>query len=232
MANLDVNQIIFYLGAAAGAYLVARAALWAAGVAQSTIANATKPALRSYGKWAVVTGATDGIGKAYAKQLLKAGLDVILVSRTQSKLDATAEELSAKSAGRQIKTIAFDFTASVESGAYDSLKAQINTLTGGDLGILVNNVGVSYPGALYYSELEHYAPGLSRDIVHVNVDSVFQLSTLALALFNAKPASKRTARGAIVNISSAAGRVPIGDPLYAAYRCGRLPGRARWARVS
>jgi len=120
--------------------------LWAAGVAQSTIANATKPALRSYGKWAVVTGATrPASGKAYAKQLLKAGLDVILVSRTQSKLDATAEELSAKSAGRQIKTIAFDFTASVESGAYDSLKAQINTLTGGDLGILVNDVGVSYP---------------------------------------------------------------------------------------
>ena len=42
----------------------------------------------------VVTGATDGIGKAYAMQLASKGLDLVLISRTYSKLEATAKEIS------------------------------------------------------------------------------------------------------------------------------------------
>ena len=42
--------------------------------------------LRKYGRWAVVTGATDGIGKALCLEFAKQGLDVVLISRTQSKL--------------------------------------------------------------------------------------------------------------------------------------------------
>ena len=215
----QLNSIITGLGYAAAVYgtvLIARTLI---SIASAALGAATKPSLRSYGRWAVVTGATDGIGKAYAKQLLKAGLDVILVSRTQARLDATAEELRAKFPARVVSTIAFDFTATVESGAYATLKAKVAALAGADLGVVINNVGVSYPGALYYGELETYAPGLSREIVHVNVDSVFQLSTIALDLFAAKPTGRRGApRGAIVNISSASGRVPIGEPLCAAYR--------------
>lgn len=41
----------------------------------------------------VVTGATDGIGKSYAKQLAKQGLNIILVSRTQAKLETVAAEI-------------------------------------------------------------------------------------------------------------------------------------------
>lgn len=41
----------------------------------------------------MVTGATDGIGKAYAKQLAKQGFKVILISRTQSKLETVAKEI-------------------------------------------------------------------------------------------------------------------------------------------
>lgn len=41
----------------------------------------------------MVTGATDGIGKAYAKQLAKQGVNIILVSRTQSKLESVAAEI-------------------------------------------------------------------------------------------------------------------------------------------
>ena len=45
------------------------------------------------GKWALITGATDGIGKAYAYALAKRNMNIILVSRTQSKLDLTATEI-------------------------------------------------------------------------------------------------------------------------------------------
>jgi 17beta-estradiol 17-dehydrogenase / very-long-chain 3-oxoacyl-CoA reductase len=50
---------------------------------------------RKYGgKWALVTGSTDGIGKAYAFALAKCNMNIVLVSRTQSKLDVTANEIS------------------------------------------------------------------------------------------------------------------------------------------
>lgn len=43
--------------------------------------------------FSVVTGATDGIGKSYAKQLAKQGKNIILISRTQSKLEHVAAEI-------------------------------------------------------------------------------------------------------------------------------------------
>lgn len=41
----------------------------------------------------MVTGATDGIGKSYAKQLAKQGFNIILISRTQAKLESVAKEI-------------------------------------------------------------------------------------------------------------------------------------------
>lgn len=49
--------------------------------------------LRTQGKWAVVTGATDGLGKAFAKALAEKGLDIVLVSRSMSKLKNVAAEI-------------------------------------------------------------------------------------------------------------------------------------------
>lgn len=52
--------------------------------------------LAKLGKWAVITGATDGIGKAYALQLAKKGISVLLISRTESKLVEVAKEITDK----------------------------------------------------------------------------------------------------------------------------------------
>ena len=48
---------------------------------------------KKYGSWAVVTGCTDGIGKAYTEALAKRGLNIVLISRTLSKLEDQAKEL-------------------------------------------------------------------------------------------------------------------------------------------
>ena len=45
------------------------------------------------GSWAVVTGATDGIGKEFAFQLAKAGFNILLVSRTADKLKTVAADI-------------------------------------------------------------------------------------------------------------------------------------------
>lgn len=49
--------------------------------------------LTQYGSWAVVTGATDGIGKAYAKEFARKGLNVFLISRSADKLKETKNEI-------------------------------------------------------------------------------------------------------------------------------------------
>ena len=49
-----------------------------------------------YGEWAIVTGCTQGIGKCYAEELAQKGLNLVLISRTQSKLEKFSDELKTK----------------------------------------------------------------------------------------------------------------------------------------
>ncbi|MEQ2290224.1 hypothetical protein AMECASPLE_001258 [Ameca splendens] len=58
----------------------------------------------------VVTGATDGIGKAYAEELARRGFAIILISRSQEKLDDVSKAIASK-CGVETKTIAADFSA-------------------------------------------------------------------------------------------------------------------------
>ncbi|XP_063609997.1 inactive hydroxysteroid dehydrogenase-like protein 1 [Penaeus indicus] len=55
-----------------------------------------KDLVGKYGKWAVVTGSTDGIGKSYAKELASKGMNILLVSRTKAKLEQVAQEITSK----------------------------------------------------------------------------------------------------------------------------------------
>lgn len=61
------------------------------------------------GKWALVTGATDGLGKAYAKALANKGLDVILVSRSIERLKEAASEIK-QTYGVETRVIEADLT--------------------------------------------------------------------------------------------------------------------------
>ncbi len=60
------------------------------------------------GGWALVTGASDGIGEAYSHQLAKQGINIILVSRSQEKMDKVAKDLES-TYGVQTQTVVFDF---------------------------------------------------------------------------------------------------------------------------
>jgi len=65
--------------------------------------------LKNYGSWAVVTGCTDGIGKAYAENLAKKGLNIVLISRTIEKLQEQAKSIEEKYRVKT-KVISADFT--------------------------------------------------------------------------------------------------------------------------
>lgn len=154
------------------------------------------------GKWAVVTGATDGIGKAIAKEFVKAGLSVVVVARTQQRLDDTKAELeaAAKKAGKDctVETLCINFTefGGPETDAY---KRAEKALAGKEIGILVNNVGMSYEFPMWFHDL---SDAEVKNLLTMNIDSVVWMTRLVL-----KGMVERK-RGAILNLSSASGLIP------------------------
>jgi 17beta-estradiol 17-dehydrogenase / very-long-chain 3-oxoacyl-CoA reductase len=75
--------------------------------------SAVRIEVKKFGEWVLVTGSTDGIGKAFAFELAKRGLNVILISRTKEKLEQIATEIQSKYATIQVKIIPIDFTSKI-----------------------------------------------------------------------------------------------------------------------
>ncbi|KAG4068293.1 hypothetical protein HA402_007813 [Bradysia odoriphaga] len=161
--------------------------------------------LRRYGDWALITGATDGIGKEYTRQLAKRGLNIILVSRTASKLKDVAKDIE-ETFNVRTDIIAVNFTSGI--GIYDQIKQQI---IGKEIGILVNNVGMIYPSS---PDLFLNIPNREKviqEIVNCNIISVPMMCSLIL------PQMVQRKRGLIINISSIASVLPSpSHTIYAA----------------
>lgn len=90
-----------------------------------------------HGSWALVTGASDGIGIEYARAFADRGFNLVIIARTENKLKAVAEQLKAKH-GVDVIPITADFSANVPEQVQN-----IATQTAGlDISVLVNNVGM------------------------------------------------------------------------------------------
>ncbi|XP_074057815.1 17-beta-hydroxysteroid dehydrogenase type 3 isoform X2 [Macrotis lagotis] len=158
-----------------------------------------KSFFKSMGEWAVITGAGDGIGKAYSYELAKHGLNIVMISRTLEKLQEVAKGIE-QTTGAQVKIIQADFT---KADIYENIKENLQGL---EIGILVNNVG------MIYSHLPcHFLSGPEevQDLIHCNISSVVKMTRLILRDMEIRR------KGLILNISSAAGRFPW--PLYSIY---------------
>ncbi|XP_045135817.1 inactive hydroxysteroid dehydrogenase-like protein 1 [Portunus trituberculatus] len=159
-----------------------------------------KRLVEDYGRWAVVTGSTDGIGKEYAKELARRGVNLVLVSRTMEKLHKVSAEI-VREFGVQTEVIQADF-----SGGRPIYEDIAKGLQGKEIGILVNNVGVLLSEPMEFGDVSE------KDIwshVNVNVASVPAMTKLVL------PGMLKRGRGAIVNLSSTASTVPV--PLSGIY---------------
>lgn len=165
------------------------------------------PDLKKMGKWAVITGATDGVGKAYAEALAKKGIDIVLISRSVEKLEKVAAELQQKY-NVETKIIESDFSEGDK--IYSNIEKELYGL---DIGVLVNNVGLSYPYPDYFLELKGKEK-IYYDIVQCNIVSVLAMCQIVM------PCMAEKKRGVVINISSATALFP--SPLLAVYGASKM----------
>ena len=164
--------------------------------------------LRNYGQYAIVTGATDGIGRAYAFQLAKQGMSLLLVSRTQERLSETEAAIKARYPKAIVKTYVLDMEH-FDSAAQQQLTAYLDTQKL-DIGVLLNNVGFSYSHPDYFDRV-------ARESVHKLIDLNVTSTTLMTHIVLPYLLKKR--KGCVVNMASYAGIVP--SPLLSQYAASK-----------
>ncbi|KAL0877478.1 hypothetical protein Bca101_027183 [Brassica carinata] len=160
--------------------------------------------LRRYGSWAIITGPTDGIGKAFAFQLAHKGLNLVLVARNPDKLKDVSDSIRAKHTNTQIKTVLMDFSGDIDEGV-ERIKEAIEGL---EVGILINNAGVSYPYAKYFHEVDEELLG---NLIKINVEGTTKVTKAVLGNM------LKRKRGAIVNMGSGAAALIPSYPFYSVY---------------
>ncbi|OCU01173.1 testosterone 17-beta-dehydrogenase 3 [Xenopus laevis] len=158
---------------------------------------------QSMGEWAVVTGAGDGIGKAYSTELANHGMNIVMISRTLEKMQAVALDIE-QSTGKNVKIIQADFT---KDNIYEHIE---ESLKGLKIGILVNNVGMLHnPDPCRFLS----GPDNDKNVVNCNITSTIKMTRIILQQM------EKRKMGLILNISSAVGRFPC--PLYAVYSASK-----------
>ncbi|KAL3501074.1 hypothetical protein ACH5RR_035523 [Cinchona calisaya] len=162
--------------------------------------------LLDYGSWALITGSTDGIGKALAFELASKGLNLVLVGRNHLKLDDTCKEIRKIHGERvKIKLVLIDFAKSSGEDVAGTIEEAIRGL---DVGILINNAGLAYPYARYFHEVD---VEMADNLIRVNIDGINRVTGAVLQGMLEKK------KGAIVNIGSGSTVAVSSYPLYTIY---------------
>ena len=148
--------------------------------------------------WALVTGASRGIGRALALELAQAGWDVVLTARDEEALREVAREVEAE--GRRSRIIVSDL------GDPHGVEALVQALTETEtqVEVLVNNAGIGDYGPFVDAD-----PHRMATMVHLNVTAVTALTRHLL------PGLVARGRGRVLNVASTAAFQP--GPLMAVY---------------
>ena len=162
---------------------------------ESTSVNSRKP-------WALVTGASAGIGAEFCRQLAAQGYQLVLVARRADKLQAVADELK-----ESHDTPSLIITADLSQK--DACQTIVKRLEEENINIeyLVNNAGYGLPGSFHVPDWQEHA-----DFIQVMMTAVCDLTWRLL------PGMQERGRGFIVNVASVTGLIEssAGHTLYGA----------------
>lgn len=167
------------------------------------------PALASrfvdrYGPWALVTGASSGLGEAFARRLAALGLDLILVARRQDRLARLSDELTDRHAVT-VRAVPTDLT---DPHFLEGIREVADPL---DIGLLVNNAGAALTGEFLTHELED-----ELALLYLNCRA-----PLVLSHFYGRQLAERR-RGGIINVASASAFLPM--PYWTHYAATKAYG--------
>lgn len=146
---------------------------------------------KKYGPWALITGASSGLGAEFARQLAERGLNLALVARRQDRLDELGAQLERES-GIATRSIPMDLT---NHEFLAGLRASVSDL---DIGLLVHSAGFGTTGTLPDSDLEG-----ELDMLDVNCRACLQLVHTLAGSF------RERGRGGIIMLSSVGGLMPF-----------------------
>lgn len=170
------------------------------------------------GRTAIVTGASSGLGRRFARVLHAAGATVVVSARREDRLRSLSEEL-----GERIVPVAADVGVDADRVALVERAVEIG---GGSIEVLVNNAGISHVGPAETEPFETF-----EQVVSLNLNALFRLCQLAYEPLRAGDG------GSIVNIASMLGSL-AGTPVKQASYCASKGGvvnltrelGAQWAR--
>lgn len=103
--------------------------------------------IASYGPWVVITGASSGIGAAFAENLAAAGLNLVLAARRTERLESLGSSLT-RTHGVEHRVVTVDLSRP------DGASTLIEATKGLDVGLLVSNAGGGRPGTLLDQPLD------------------------------------------------------------------------------
>lgn len=155
-----------------------------------------------YGPWALITGASSGIGAEFAVQLAGAGVNLILVARRKQRLEDLAHKLEGKH-HVAVRTVPVDLSQP------DFLPTIVSATESLEVGLLVNNAGFGLAGKF----LDH---DLDKELALLNVNCG---APLALThVFGRKMAQRK--KGGIIFVSSVSGY--IATPFESTYAASKV----------
>lgn len=162
------------------------------------------------GAWALVTGASDGIGRAFARNLSAKGFNVILHGRNQTKLEGVMADLKKVYPKTQYRIVTAD--ASNSHGMKQAIEDIANSLHDlpGPLTILINNVGGTSNLPRTFLALRSYTSADVDGVINLNARFTTQLTRALLPMLSANGQ-----KGLVMNLSSLAG--VIGTPYTSVY---------------